>query len=157
MEERGGEEEGAAQGKSGRAGRPRARPLPPGGGIGAPWEGKRRGEGCHRRGRWGESEGGPARTGKRRNEETLGTTVEVSHRGRRLSLEPRRNPSIAGDSGIQSTNRTRCDEVLDETTQRYPRIRQTIHGLGVIARRSCRRSWNRPELQQAIPGARDWI
>jgi len=32
-----------------------------------------------------------------------------------------------------------------------------MHGLGVIARRSCRRSWNRPELRRAIPGARDWI
>ena len=42
-------------------------------------------------------------------------------------------------------------------TQRYPRIPQTMHGLGVIARRSCRRSWNRPELRRAIPGARDWI
>src|SRR5688572_15887412 len=31
-----------------------------------------------------------------------------------------------------------------------------MHGLGVIARRSCRRSWNRPELRRAIPGARDW-
>jgi hypothetical protein len=31
------------------------------------------------------------------NEETLGTTMEVSHRERRPSPEPRRNPSIAGD------------------------------------------------------------
>jgi hypothetical protein len=28
-----------------------------------------------------------------------------------------------------------------------------MHGLEVIARRS----WNRPELRRAIPGARDWI
>jgi hypothetical protein len=31
----------------------------------------------------------------------------------------------------------------------------TMHKLGVIARRSCRRSWNRYELQRAIPGASD--
>jgi hypothetical protein len=32
------------------------------------------------------------------------------------------------------------------------------HGLEVIARRSCRRSWNRPELRRAIPGVSglDW-
>jgi hypothetical protein len=58
--------------------------------------------------------------GKRRNEETLGTTMEVSHRGRRPSPEPRGNPSIAGDSRIQSTNRTRCDEALDETNAEVP-------------------------------------
>jgi hypothetical protein len=33
------------------------------------------------------------------HEETLGTTMEVSHRGRRPLPEPRRNPSIVGDSG----------------------------------------------------------
>ena len=37
------------------------------------------------------------------------------------------------------------------------RIPLTMHGLRVIARRSCRRSWNRPELRRAIPGARNWI
>jgi hypothetical protein len=40
-------------------------------------------------------------------------------------------------------------------TQRYPQISQTMHGLGVIARRSCRWSCNCPELRRAIPGARD--
>jgi hypothetical protein len=49
------------------------------------------------------------------HEETVGTTMKVSHRGRRLSPEPRTNPSIAGDSGVRSTNRTRPDEALDET------------------------------------------
>jgi hypothetical protein len=29
-----------------------------------------------------------------------------------------------------------------------------MHGFGVIARGSCRRSWNRSELWRAIPGAR---
>jgi hypothetical protein len=46
--------------------------------------------------------------------------MEVSHRGRRPSPEPKRNPSIAEDSGIQSTNRTRCDEALDETNAAVP-------------------------------------
>jgi hypothetical protein len=56
----------------------------------------------------------------RENEETLGTTMEVSHRGRRPSLEPRGNPSIARDSGIQSMNRTCCDKALDETNAAVP-------------------------------------
>jgi hypothetical protein len=47
------------------------------------------------------------------------------------------NPSIGGDSEVRSMKRA----------QRYPRIPQMIHGLGVIARWSCRRSWNRSELR----------
>jgi hypothetical protein len=43
-----------------------------------------------------------------------------SHRGRRPSPEPKENPSIAGDSGIQSTNRTHCDEALDKTNAAVP-------------------------------------
>jgi hypothetical protein len=46
--------------------------------------------------------------------------MEVSHRGKRPSPEPRGNPSIAEDSGIQSINRTRCDEALDETNAAVP-------------------------------------
>jgi hypothetical protein len=87
---------------------------------GAAGEGKRRGEGCRRRRRWGESGRGSARTRKRRNEENLGATMEVSHRGRTPSPEPRGNPSIAEDSGIQSMNRTRCDEALDESNAAVP-------------------------------------
>jgi hypothetical protein len=49
------------------------------------------------------------------HKETLGITMEVSHRGRRPSPESRRKPSIDGDSKIRSTNRTNCDEALDET------------------------------------------
>jgi hypothetical protein len=105
MEERVGEEEGAAGGW-GHGG-------PPGVGNGG-------GAGHRHRGRWGESRRGSARTGKRRNEETLGATMEVSHRGRRPSPEPRGNPSIAGDLGIQSTNRTRCDKAFDETNAAVP-------------------------------------
>jgi hypothetical protein len=46
--------------------------------------------------------------------------MKVSHRGRRPSPEPRVNLSIAADSGIQSMNRTRCDEALDETNAAVP-------------------------------------
>jgi hypothetical protein len=45
----------------------------------------------------------------------LGTTIEVSHRRRRPSLEPRRKLPIDGDSEVRSMNRTHCDEALDET------------------------------------------
>jgi hypothetical protein len=186
MEERGGEEEGAAQGRT-RPGRPgwarphrarTARPQPPGrgarehgntsataghrrrrrgGGKGRYRGGEMEGEGCRRWGRWGESEGGPARTGKRRNEEPLGTTIEVltgeedPHRSRE---EIHRLPEIRGSN--RQTERAATKPSMRQT-QWYPRIPQTMHGLGVIARRSCRRNWNRPELRRAIPGARDWI
>jgi hypothetical protein len=43
-----------------------------------------------------------------------------AHWERRLSPEPKSNPSIAGDSGVQSINRTRCDEALDETNAAVP-------------------------------------
>ncbi|PWZ56826.1 hypothetical protein Zm00014a_001225 [Zea mays] len=83
--------------------------------------------------------------------------MEVSHRGRRPSPEPRRNPSIAGDSGIQSTNRTRCDAALDETNAAVPSDSADDARIGSNCSPGCRRSWNRPELRRAIPGARDWI
>jgi hypothetical protein len=150
MEERGeeggcaGEDEtrpaGGGRGRTGRAGRGHnrrggtrgrgstgTRAPPPAtaavageGERGAAEEGKRRGEGCRHRGRWGESERDSARTGKRRNEENLGATIKVSHRGRRPSPEPRGNPSIARDLGIQLTNRTCCDEAPDETNAAVP-------------------------------------
>jgi hypothetical protein len=65
-----------------------------------------------------------------------------------------RLPEIRG-----SNRRTERSATKPSTrrTQRYPRILQTMHGLGVIARRSCRRSLNRSELRRAIPGARDQI
>jgi hypothetical protein len=68
----------------------------------------------------GKGEGAPAQTGKGRNDETLGTTMVVSHRGRRPSLEPRRKPSIDGDSEVRSTNRTHCDKALAETNVAVP-------------------------------------
>jgi hypothetical protein len=45
-----------------------------------------------------EGRGAPAQTGKGRNNETLGATMEVSDWGRRPSPEPRRKSSIDGDS-----------------------------------------------------------
>jgi hypothetical protein len=54
------------------------------------------------------------------HEETLGTTIEVSHRIRRLSPEPERKSSIDGDSEVRSTNRMHCDEALDETNAVVP-------------------------------------
>jgi hypothetical protein len=97
------------------------------------------------------------RMGKRRNEETLGTTMEVltGEEDPRWSREEiRRLPEIRGSN--RRTERAATKPVT-RRTQRYPRIRQTMHGLGVIACRSCRRSWNRCELRRAIPGASDWI
>jgi hypothetical protein len=58
--------------------------------------------------------------GKRKNEETLDATMEVSHQGRSPLPEPTRNPSIAGDSEVRSTNRTRPNEDLDETNTVVP-------------------------------------
>jgi hypothetical protein len=40
-------------------------------------------------------------------------------------------------------------------TQRYPQIPPMMHGSKVIARRSCHRSCNRPELRRAIPSVTD--
>jgi hypothetical protein len=42
----------------------------------------------------------------RENKETLGATIEVFHRGKTPSSEPRRNLSIDRDSEVRSTNRT---------------------------------------------------
>jgi hypothetical protein len=91
------------------------------------------------------------------HEETLGTTMEVltgEEDPRRSREEIHRLPEIRG-----SNRRTERAATKPSTrrTQRYPRIRQTMHELRVIARQSCRRSWNRPKLRRAIPGARDWI
>jgi hypothetical protein len=107
------------------------------------------------RDRWGEREG--LRREERRKKE-LGsnpwrrlTGEEDPHRSREKIC---RLPEIRG-----SNRRTECAATKPSTRrrQRYPRIPQTMQGSGVIARRSCRRSWNRPELRRAIPGARNRI
>jgi hypothetical protein len=70
-----------------------------GGGKGRRRGGETEGEGRRRRGRWGGSEGDPARTKKRRNEETLGITTEVltgEEDPRRSREEIRRLPEIWG-------------------------------------------------------------
>jgi hypothetical protein len=87
---------------------------------------RRRGGGKGHR-RWGKRRVRDAATGEgegresealhgRENEETLGATMEVSHRGRKPSLEPRRNPSIARDSGgpIDKPNAPRRSPRQDE-------------------------------------------
>jgi hypothetical protein len=66
--------------REGRAELGLLRPLPLG--KTAPCEGMR-GRGRRCQGRRGKGEGAPAQTGKGRNVETLGTTMKVSHRGRR--------------------------------------------------------------------------
>jgi hypothetical protein len=147
MEERGGEEEGAAQGRT-RPGRPGAGAAAPGarGTATAAGEG-RAGAGARDRGRhrgppppppgWGNGGGRGAAAGEgegrvrealggRENEEreeTLGTTMEVSHREedpRRSRGEIRRLPEIRG-----SNRRTEHAATKSSTrrTQRYPRIR----------------------------------
>jgi hypothetical protein len=178
MEERGGEEEKAAQRRT-RPGRPGAGAAAPGargmatavgegrasagarergrrrrgGERGAAGEGKRRGRGAA----VGEGEGrvrGALRGRENEeHEETLGTTMEVltgKENPRRSREEIRRLLEIR-----RSNRRTEraATKLSTRRTQRYSRIRQTMHGLGVIARRS----WNRPELRRAIPGAMDWI
>jgi hypothetical protein len=181
MEERGREEERAAQGEDevgpaggrrGRMGRegcghPRrggargrrstGTRAPPAATATAAGEGKQRGKGAAA-GK-GEVRVREALHGRENeeHEETLGTTMEVltgEEDPRRSRDEIRRLPEIWG-----SNRRTERAVTKPSTrrTQRYPRIPQTMHGLRVIARRSCRPSWNRPELRRAIPGARDWI
>jgi hypothetical protein len=46
--------------------------------------------------------------------------MKVFHWGRRPSLEPRRKPSIDGDSEVRSINQMHCDEALDETNAAVP-------------------------------------
>jgi hypothetical protein len=153
-----GEGEGAAQGEDddrpvGAAGpqagghgthgaRPRRladRPPPPRGGEGAATG---RGNGRGRGVAAGEGEGRvrEAMHGRENeeHEETLGTTIEVSHweKDSRQSRE-----EICRLTEIQwSDRRTGCATMKPSTrrTQRYPRIPQTMYGLGIIARRSCR-------------------
>jgi hypothetical protein len=149
MEERGWEEgcaeedetgpAGSGRGRTGRAGHDHSRvggarergstergrhrrppPPPPGRGKGAP-PGRGKGGGGvpspeKVRGEWG----GPARTGKRRTRRNFRYNNGGSHREIGPSPEPRGNPSIAGDSEIQSTNRMRCDQALDETNAVVP-------------------------------------
>jgi hypothetical protein len=77
--------------------------------------------------------------------------MEVAYRRKRPSPEARRNLSIDNDSKVRSTNQTHCDEALDEMNAAVS-LDSTDHGLEVIARQSCRQSWNRSELRRAIPG-----
>jgi hypothetical protein len=80
--------------------------------------GRAQGQGGHTQGAGGEREG--LRREERRNKELGLKSMEEAHRGRRPSPEPKPNQLIAEDSGVQSTNRTRCDEALDETNAAVP-------------------------------------
>jgi hypothetical protein len=100
-----------------RAGRPGARARQAGGrrrgadgppsatGGGAPPPGKVR---------------GPARMGKWRNRETLGTTMVEAHRRRRPLPEPSTKSSIGDEPSIGSRNRRHQDEALDKANAAVP-------------------------------------
>jgi hypothetical protein len=81
--------------------------------------------------------------------------MEIAHWRRRSSLEPRRNWSIDGEPEVESTNRKTGTKSSMRRMQWYSRISPTMHEMKVIARRSCRRSWNRLELRREIPGIMD--
>jgi hypothetical protein len=108
----------------------------------------RRGKGARE---WGATSPNSKNWRKRRTRMDELTGEKDSRRSRK---EIRRLPEIQGSN--LRTERAATKPSM-RRTQRYPRIRQTIHGLGVIARRSYHRSWNRSELRRAISGARDWI
>jgi hypothetical protein len=67
-----------------------------------------------------EGRGGPARTRKRRNGETLGATIVKSHPRTRILPEPNTNSSIGDELSIGSTNQRHRDEALDETNVAVP-------------------------------------
>jgi hypothetical protein len=101
---------GVAGGMHGRPGEGRGRHWVRGnGGGGEPPPGER-----------GTGEEGPARTGKRRNRETLGATMVEAHWRRRSSPEPSTNSSIGDETSVGSTNRRLWDEALDETNAAVP-------------------------------------
>jgi hypothetical protein len=148
MEERGGEEEGVAQGgdevgpagggrgRTGRVGRghrcregARGRRSAVaavgyrrrrGGGMGCRREVKRREEGRRHRGRWEESEGDPARTGKRKKRKNPRCNNGSFSPGKKTLAWAEEKSSIDGDLLVRSMNRTRLDEALDETNTAVP-------------------------------------
>jgi hypothetical protein len=143
---------GAAQGWDGRVGRwPHSRARA-GRGAGRPkWPGRPLATAGEGRGpRRGNAGGGGTVIGEgeereretlhgRENEETLGTTMEVSHREedpRWSRVENRRLTEIRRFDRWTGRAQTKP---LTRRTQWYPWIPQIMHGLGVIARRS----WNR--------------
>jgi hypothetical protein len=116
-----GEGEGAARvGRAtGRGAQDRRGRVATGGGEGA----RAGGEGGGRGAAAGEVRGGrgrPCMDGKKEKRWNLDATIEVSHRGRRPSPEPKRKLSIDGDSEVRSTNGTCPDEAIDETIAAVP-------------------------------------
>jgi hypothetical protein len=104
-----------------------------------------------------------AGAGVRGNQVLLLQTLEIEENEEQEWRSSSGKKTLAG-AEVKSVDCRRFEGPIDEPnaltkpstrqTQRYPRIPQTRHGLGIIARRSCRRSWNRPELRRTIPGAR---
>jgi hypothetical protein len=113
------------------------------GGMGGSASRGGREEGYRERGLWLHGE---------ENEERGEETMEFAHRRRRASLEPRRNPSIDGESEVESMKRKHGGEALDEMN---PTLLSDFTNDAQIESNcspSCRRIWNRPELRRAISG-----
>jgi hypothetical protein len=95
-------------------------------------KGKRRGRGAAAEEREGRVREARHRRENEEHEKTLGTTMEVltgEEDPRRSRGQIRRLPEIRGSS--RRTERTPT-KLSTRRTQRYPRIRQTMHELGVI-------------------------
>jgi hypothetical protein len=91
--------------------------------------GERRREGAWGRGATGMGLGLRPYSEKRR-------TMEIAHWRRRLSPEPRRNPSIDSEWEVRSMNRKHQDEALNETNAAVLSDFANDARLKVIARRS---------------------
>jgi hypothetical protein len=140
----GGRRRGHVEGSTGARGRGAAVPRPR--------DTRARGEGLGRERERGE-QGRERGVGMRhvvRNEEKTQWTMEIAHRRKPSSPEPRRKSSIDGEPEVGSMNQKHLDETLDETNAAVLSY-YANNELKVIARRSCRRSWNRPKLRRAIP------
>jgi hypothetical protein len=81
--------------------------------------------------------------------------MEVSHRGRRPSQEPRRKPLIDRDLEVRSANRTRPAEALDETNAAVPSDSADDARIGSNCSPEMSPELNHSELRRAILGARD--
>jgi hypothetical protein len=84
-------------------------------------------------------------------------TMEKAHRKKNPRWSRGENHRLTEIRGSNRRTERAATKPSMRRMQRYPQIRQTMHGLRVIARRSCRRSWNRFKLRRAIPGSRDQI
>jgi hypothetical protein len=67
-----------------------------------------------------DGRGGPAQTGKGRNDKTLGATMVEGSPGKTTSPEPSTNSSIRDELLVGSMNRRHQDEALGETNAAVP-------------------------------------